>query len=173
MLNTIKMLGELAHVIKYENRVSLDWGACACIAGMLGGAEKATLMLDSENHYYGSNTILRIYDKKSLLYSSNKIWAEVIEWGIKEVLSYRYHLEDNNKLSKGVWYLTNDHDTNMRIMRDFITLFVQKSNAESMESKIMDALDEAVSAYIGEELDLKIVKEIYNDNVFFVLNSQD
>lgn len=173
MLNTIKMLGELAHVIKYENRVSLDMGACACIAGMLGGVEQAILMLDSENHYYGSNTILRVYDKKSLLYGSNKIWAEVIDWGIKEVLSYRYHLEDNNKLSDGVWYLTNDHDTNMRIMRDFIMLFIQKSNAESMESKIMDALNEAVSVYIGEELELKIAKEIYGDNVFFVLNSQD
>ena len=173
MLNTIKMLGELAHVIKYENRVSLDWGACACIAGMLGGIKEAVLMLDSDNHYYGSNTILRVYDKEVLIFDSNKIWSEVVEWGIKELLSYRYHLEDNNKLSKGVWYLTNEHDTNMRILRDFIMLFVQKSNAKSMESKIMDALNEAVNVYIGEELELKIVMEIYNDNVFFVLNSQD
>ena len=173
MLNTIKMLGELARVIKNENHVSLDLGACACIAGMLGGAEQATLMLDSENHYYGSNTILRVYDKKSLLYSSNKIWAEVIDWGIKEILSYRTHLEDENKLSRGVWYLTNDNDTNMRIMRDFIMLFIQKSNADSMESKIMEALDEAVSAYLEEELELRIAKEIYGDNAFFVLNAQD
>ena len=173
MLNTIKMLGELAHVIKYENRVSLDLGACACIAGMLGDIERAILMLDSENHYYGSNTILRVYDKKSLLYDSNKIWADVIDWGVNEVISYRYHLDENNKLSKGVWYLSDDYETNKRILRDFIMLFVQKSNAESMESKIMDALNEAVNVYIGEELELKITNEIYGDNVFFVLNSQD
>lgn len=172
MINTIKMLGELAHVIKYENRVSLDLGACACIAGMMGGAKDATFMLDSENHYYGSNAILRVYDKKSLIFNSNKIWAEVVEWGVNEVISYRFHLEDNNKLSKGVWYLSDDYETNKRILRDFIMLFIQKSNAESMESKIMDALNEAVNVYIGEDLELKIVKEIYGDNVFFVLISR-